>query len=118
LTVRALAAALAALVLATSPAAAQQDATAAENLDCAIWAAFVAGANDDPEVETAFGIILSWFVGLYEGQTGRVVDAAFTARAEQLTDEDLQAIEERCLPRVEAYGERLSALGDRLQGPE
>lgn len=108
-------AALTALALVASPAAAQDLGTPAENLDCAIWAAYVAGSNEDSEVQAGFGIVLSWFIGLYEGQTGRRIDDAMAARAAQLTDQDVAAIGERCLPRVEAYGDRLSALGDRLQ---
>ena len=109
-------AALAAVALAASPATAQQSATPAENLDCAIWSAYVAGSNEDPEIESAFAIILSWFVGLYEGQTGTTIDEAFAARTVQLEDSDMERIGEACLPRVESYGDRLSVLGNRLQG--
>lgn len=122
MTVRVLAA-LAAFALAATPATAQ-DATAqdigtpAENLDCAIWAAYMAGTNEDPEAEAAFAIALSWFTGLYEGQTGRSIDEPLVARATQLTDEDILTIGGLCVPRFEAYGNRLSVLGDRLQGME
>ena len=117
MTVRALAA-LAAFALAATPATAQDISTPAENLDCAIWAAYMAGTNEDPEAEAAFAIALSWFTGLYEGQTGRSIDEPLVARATQLTDEDIHAIGSRCVPRFEAYGNRLSVLGDRLQGLE
>ena len=115
MTVRSLAA-LAAIAMVTSPAAAQEVATPAENLDCAIWAANLAGSVEETSEDmAAFGMIMTWFIGLYEGQVGRDIDEPLAARARELTDADFEAIGERCLPRMAAFGNRLTVLGDKLQ---
>jgi hypothetical protein len=111
--------ALAALAFATSPVSAQETATPAENLDCALWAANLAGgAEDNSEDFAAFGMIMTWFIGLYEGQVGRDIDEPFAARAQELTDADFETLAERCLPRMAAFGDRLTVLGDSLQATE
>jgi hypothetical protein len=112
-------AALAPLALVASPASAQEAATPAENLDCAIWAANLAGSVDENSEDfAAFGMIMTWFIGLYEGQVGRAIEEPLAARALELTDADFAAIGERCLPRMAAFGDRLTVLGDKLQASE
>jgi hypothetical protein len=112
-------AALAALALMASPVSAQEAATPEENLDCAIWAANLTGSVEETSEDfAAFGMVMTWFIGLYEGQVGRPIGEPLEARARQLTDADFEAIGERCLARMAAFGERLTVLGDKLQASE
>jgi hypothetical protein len=103
------------LLIAAAPAAAQDQGTPTENLDCAIWAAYLIGTTEDADASQGLGFALSWFVGLYEGQTGEPIDAAMRARVATMTQDDLVAVEKRCIPRMQAYGDRLTQLGDELQ---
>jgi hypothetical protein len=87
-----------------------------EDMRCAAWAAVVLGLKkDDPEIASAFGMALAWFVARYEGATGkRFEDAMTTEYLNGLTPE-LVAIEQTCQPRMREMGERFTAWGTRLQ---
>ncbi|ANK13738.1 hypothetical protein A9D12_13150 [Erythrobacter neustonensis] len=110
---RALCLAASAGLLAVHPAAASA-ATAGENLDCAMWAAYrINDAQDDAE-RNALMIAMALFVGLYEGQTGKNVDEAMVARARELDESQFDVLEEPCSARLDSFADRLEALGRRL----
>ena len=110
----ALAAALA-LAPVAATAAQSDNATPAQNLDCAIWASIVIGNSDDEAVTSGLGMILGYFIGLYEAATGNDIDEAMVARASVITETELEALDTTCSARMVAYGERLGALGSRMQ---
>lgn len=101
------------LVIFSSPAAAAAP-TSEENLDCAVWASIVIGTSEDEAVRNGVGFVLGYFIGLYEGATGRDIDAALEFRAAAITPEELQAINDKCAERMAVYGERMGALGQRM----
>lgn len=107
-------AAAAGLVLAT-PVAAQQQATAQENLDCAIWALYNLGKAQDETMNSGFSIAFSWFTGLYEGQTGRKIDAAMTARTAEMDEAMVDALTMPCIGRFSDFADRLSKMGEGLR---
>jgi len=108
-----LAAATAALLL-SSPAGAQQ-ATVDQNLDCAIWASFRLGVSQDEAERTGLMIATAWFIGLYEGQSGRKIGEVMGARAMALSPQEVQALESSCLPRFQDFGNRMTKLGSDLK---
>jgi hypothetical protein len=105
-------AAAAGLVLAT-PAAAQQ-ATAQENLDCAIWAAYQLGMAENETMQSGFSIAVAWFIGLYEGQTGRKIDAAMAARTAEMDEAMIEQLTEPCIARFSDFADRLGKMGEGL----
>ncbi len=113
MTLRALPIAAAALALAVPTTA--NAATPAQDLDCAIWAALAFGESEDPSEQQAYGFALTWFVGLYEGQTGTQIDDAMSARAATISDADLVAKDPVCRARMKAFGQRLVTLGSQLE---
>lgn len=105
-------AAAAGLVLAT-PAAAQQE-TAQENLDCAIWAAYQLGMAEDQAVREGFSIAVSWFIGLYEGQTGQRIDTAMAVRAAEVDEAMINRLTEPCIARFSDFADRLGKMGEGM----
>lgn len=89
------------------------DGTSLQDIQCAAWAAYVVGTSDDPEITTAFGYAMTFFIGMYEGKTGQHFTEAMLVEAEKVeTDEVLrEAIESVCLPRMQVMGERLADFG-------
>ena len=109
---------LAAVALAVSvPAQAQPAAPGPEDdLRCAAWAAIVAGINkDDPEIATAFGMALAWFVARYEGATGKPFEEAMTPEYINALAPELATIEQACRPRMQEMGARFTEWGAKLQ---
>jgi len=110
---KALLIAAAAGVLLGNPAAARA-ATAQENLDCAIWASYRVGVAEDDQTRNAFMLAAAWFVGLYEGQAGKPIDEAMAARAPELSEAQIGALEGACIARFGNFGDRMTAVGERL----
>ncbi len=87
-----------------------------EDMRCAAWAAVVLGLKkDDPEIASAFGMALAWFVARYEGATGKRFEDAMTAEYLNSLTPDLVAIEQVCQPRMREMGTRFTAWGTKLQ---
>jgi hypothetical protein len=111
-------AALAGVALATSPVAAQQNARIApdEARQCAIWASYVsAEIVDDPDTQQALMFATNYFVGHYEGATGRsIAGGDDRAAAEQLVL-NLEQVTQMCSAHMEAYGLRMTAWGAALE---
>ena len=102
-----------AILLAALPSVAQA-ATSAENLDCAIWTSVTMDENTDPDIVNGLGYALSWFIGLYEGATGKDIDNAMAARVAVMSDADFKKLDGVCIARMQGFGTRLSALAQRL----
>ncbi|MBV7260109.1 hypothetical protein [Erythrobacter crassostreae] len=102
-----------------SPVAAQESApveqaSAQQNLDCAIWASYQTGTLPEKEQKDAFAIALAWFIGLYEGETGTKIDDAMVERTAELDRATLLSFTPSCLERFGAFGERLMATSERI----
>ena len=105
-------------IAAATPAFAQSGGTPRENLDCAIWAAVASDelAGDD-EAQRGMLFLMNWFIGLYEGATGALIDQPLAVRLPTITSEELDALDSTCGKRAEDYGNRLNALGDAVDPP-
>lgn len=92
--------------------------TAADNVNCAIWASYQVAVAPEEKAKNAFAIALSWYIGLYEGETGKPIDDAMAARTAEMEDADIDALTPGCLARFGAFGERLTALSARIDAQE
>lgn len=110
---RALLLAAAAGLSLAAPAAAQK-ATVQQNLDCAIWSAYQVGVAQDPEVASGFSIAVSWFIGLYEGQTGQLIDDAMRKRTAELDEAAIDRLTAPCIARFGEFADRLGKLGSAM----
>jgi len=107
-------AAAAGLVLAT-PAAAQQQATEQENLDCAIWATYNLGMAGNEAMQSGLAVAVAWFIGLYEGQAGKNIDAAMAARTAEMDEAMINALTMPCSGRFLDFADRVSKRGKGLR---
>jgi hypothetical protein len=89
-------------------------ATPQDNLDCAIWATYRIGIAAEDEERNGLMLATAWFSGLYEGQTGTTIDEAMIARSRALTPAQIEAFEPACLARFGDFGNRFTAIGERL----
>lgn len=109
---------LSAAILA-APLAAQQAAdaptTAAQDLDCALWASYTLGTlgdNADADVVAGLSMAIGWFSGLYEGKTGASINTAMETRSEIATEADIERVQDECLARLGRFSERLDSFGE------
>jgi hypothetical protein len=123
------AASLAALaaVASTIPLQAQEPLSAPvrESLQCAIWASYFSVEFQDQPEGAAFAYAFNYFVGRYEGLTGRGIDQVLDEDLVKTTAEALDALTPVCAERMEAYGTRmvewgqvLKAIGERMPADE
>lgn len=113
MTVRRLLTLAAAGSLLASPAQAQPI-TPQDNLDCAIWAAVAGGASEDEKFKNVLAIALGWFIGQYEGQTGKLIDEQLEQGVKTIDEAKYQASATICMARLGGFGQRLSKLGSGL----
>jgi len=99
-------------------------AEAEHELKCAILAAFLAGtvnegsANPDPELERAMGYALTYWIGRFEGMTGRHFDDVATVDFVKGTIGELEGLRATCAPQMQEMGGRLQIWGNLLQNSE
>lgn len=109
---------LASLALAASPLNAQQSALIepSEARLCAIWASFLSSEiTDDAETSQALLFAVNYFIGHYEGATGRsIAEGDDMASALQMAT-NMEQITEMCTGHMANYGDRMNAWGDNLQ---
>jgi hypothetical protein len=109
---------LAASLALASPLAAQQSVRIAPDdaRQCAIWASYVsAEIVDGPETQQALMFATNYFVGHYEGATGRsIAGGDDRAAAEQLVL-NLEQVTQMCSAHMEAYGLRMTDWGAALE---
>jgi hypothetical protein len=109
--------AIAALALTvTAPAiAADANSSAEDDLRCAIWAGHVAGSTDDEKTKQGVGFILTYFIGRYEGASGRRFEDGATVDYVASVVPQLGSLQETCKVRMQSFGQRLIAWGEHLQ---
>jgi hypothetical protein len=115
-------AALVAVLLAPASAAAQSissdtpiSAEAEQELRCGMWAAFMAGRVEDPELQKALGFALTYWVGRFEGMTGLDFDQVATVEFVSELEGKLDDLRLSCAPKMEAMGDRMRIWGERMQ---
>ncbi|MBO9519043.1 MAG: hypothetical protein J7493_13335 [Porphyrobacter sp.] len=84
-------------------------------LECAMWAATVAGAIEDPELVTAFGYAMTYWIGRFEGMTGQHFDDFATEEYVNKLQPRFEDLRQRCAPEMEEMGGRMQNWGNRLQ---
>ena len=108
-------AALLAAPLAAQSASAEEPAKGLENVDCAIWAATEIGTGVGADRQMQLSIALAWFVGRYEGKSGRNIDDVLVARQPQLSEADIKALASPCEARFKSFGQRLISMSSRIR---
>jgi hypothetical protein len=112
-----------AFCLAGSPLAAQQDRvsfSAEDAHQCAVWSSYLSSQmTDDPETAEALLFVTNYFVGYYEGRTGRAIAEADDIAAMIEVEGDLAKVTDKCATLMVGYGERMTAWGeDKEAGAE
>ena len=104
----------AALALPVAPLAAEPVDPESQDLRCAAFAAFVVGTEQTPEVQSAFSMALTWFLGRYEGTTGQPFEQALTPAYLSGLEGSIAQLQAECVPLMEGLSARLSSLGEDL----
>ena len=88
---------------------------AEQELECGMWAAFMAGTAEDPALEKALGFALTYWVGRFEGMTGLDFDRVATAEFVSGLEGRLDELRQSCVPKMEAMGDRMRIWGEQMQ---
>lgn len=87
-----------------------------DDIKCAVWAAFIIGTNEEEEVKAGYSPTMAYFLGRYEGATGKQF-AEEMVRVTRELDEDvtkLVALDDVCPARMADFGDRLSSMGGEM----
>ena len=107
-----------ALTVVAAPLAAQQSTVripADEARQCAIWASYLSSeSQDDPEAVEALLFATNYFIGHYEGATGRSIADGQDLAAAMAIVNDLDAVTQMCSEHMLAYGQRMIDWGEVL----
>lgn len=113
---------IAALVgaLAVQPALAQSAApasasTADSDLLCAAWAANSAGKNKTEKETVGLTVLMTYFIGRWEGATGRSIEEGLTFSYLSANLAKVEGANAECMARAGEFGQRLQLVGNRLQ---
>jgi hypothetical protein len=87
---------------------------AEESLKCAIWASYYSVAFEGQEEAAAFTYAFNFFVGRYEGLTGRGIDEGVDEALVLEAAESIEALDPICSAHMEAYGERMVDFGEAI----
>ena len=103
--------------VASAQAVAGAQAAADPSLRCAAWAAIQAGQATEDGSKNAFTYVLTWFIGRYEGATGRRFDEVLTAGDVEKYGRDMDKLNQLCLPLMLSIGDRMESWGAKMQAP-
>lgn len=109
-------------LLAAAPLAAQQarpaDPPPSEEtlLRCAIWAAGQAAQAEKPEGRDVYSLLMAWFLGRYEGLSGRGFDEAIGPREVERYSAQMSELNMVCMPLAHGFSARLERLGEARDG--
>ncbi len=96
----------------TSPAPAI---SADSDLLCAAWAANTAGKNKTEKEKVGLTVLMTYFIGQWEGATGRSIDEGLTFGYLTSNIAKIEGADAACMARASAFGQRLQLVGNRLQ---
>lgn len=70
---------------------------------------------DDPETVEALLFATNYFVGYYEGRTGRTIAEGNNVAAAIEVEGNLAEVTEKCADLMAGYGERMTAWGASME---
>lgn len=104
------------VLLATAvPATAQTALTAEEELQCGLLFAAIGGQAKDESAKAGFGFILSYFLGRYEGRTGKSFEQGATPEVAIKAMVSASTLGPRCQAAAQSMAERAKTMGKVMQ---
>jgi hypothetical protein len=77
----------------------------------------MAGDNQkDKELANSLSIVLAYFIGRWEGATGKRFEQGLTADYINGNGAQIEGAKDECVPRMMDLGSRLTTWGNALQG--
>lgn len=111
--------AIAGLLLGAMPLAAQDAPVRIDPEEarrCAIWASFLAEElAGDADTQRALLFVTNYFVGQYEGATGRSIAQSGTLDVADLISQDFEQATTLCTGHMETYADRMGQWGDQME---
>jgi hypothetical protein len=104
----------AAAMLAATPVSAQNRAADPPGLACVAWAAITVGAADDDADMSGMIALLGYFIGTYEGATGRELSSEALIELIGRPNFDANALEAGCMAEAANLGARMSEVGQAM----
>ena len=89
--------------------------SADSDLLCAAWAANTAGKNKTEKEKVGLTVLMTYFIGRWEGATGRSIDEGLTFVYLSANIAKIEGANADCLTRSGEFGQRLQQVGNRLQ---
>jgi len=96
-----------------------------EAMQCAVWASALSEVVEDPASKTALLYALSYFVGHYEGATGKSISEGHDEALVTAVGRNVDGFSGMCQahmgaygPRMVEWGSKLNELGERLSAEE
>ncbi len=83
-----------------------------------MWSAIMASQQANADDEKSFSFVMTWFVGLYEGASGRKFDGSATERDIAEAQDHMPELNGICVPLMQDFGERLQTWGGRVEAAE
>ncbi|MEY4951767.1 MAG: hypothetical protein RL299_191 [Pseudomonadota bacterium] len=107
--------ALGAFAVSATAAHAQKAVTPERDLRCAAVIMLLGGMAKDERQTTGFAAGFSYFIGRWEGATGRNFEEALTPEYVMETSKSLGTYQKECSVRMVSFGDRLIVLGRGIQ---
>lgn len=107
--------ALGAFAVSATAAQAEQAVTPEQDLRCAAVTMLLGGSMKDEQRKTGVAAGFSYFIGRWEGATGRKFEEALTPEYAIETAKNLDAYRSECGGRMTDFGQRLMTWGKALQ---
>lgn len=104
---------LAALLAAAPIAVAPQALSEETLLRCTVWSAGQVAQAEDDEGRRTYSMLLAWFIGRYEGQSGRPVTEALGAREVERYSAQGGELNNLCMPIAIQFSARLERLAQK-----
>ena len=104
----------AAAMLAATPLAAQDRPADPPGLQCAAWAAILVGQAPSDQDSTGLVALLGYFIGKYEGATGRELESDVLIELISRPGYSETAVQDTCLAEAEDLGERMQDVGQAM----
>ncbi len=83
-----------------------------------MWSAIMASQQANADGERSFSFVMTWFVGLYEGASGRKFDSVASATDIEKAMGRMAELNGICVPLMQDFGERLQSWGGAVEAAE